>query len=73
MIERLQPPSVSASSSFSDALGTDKLIDGDPSTYWNDASPQGEGAELVFEFDVPVAIERLVVQNVVDETAFRRN
>lgn len=70
---RLQPSSVSASSSFSETLGPDNLVDGDPATYWNDASLHGEGAELVFEFDPPVPIERLVVRNVVDETAFRRN
>ena len=65
--------SVSASSSFSDALGPQNLIDGDPGTYWNDASLHGEGAEIVLEFDEPVSIDGLVVLNVSDEVAFSRN
>lgn len=68
-----RPSSVSASSSFSEALGPQNLIDGDPSTYWNDDSLGGDGAEIILEFDQPVAIERLVVQNVADEVAFSRN
>jgi len=71
--EQLVPSSASASSSFSDAFGPQNLIDDDPATYWNDDSHGGDGAELVFEFAVAAAIERMVVQNVVDETAFRRN
>ena len=71
--EPLQPSSVSASSSFSEALGPENLLDGDPATYWNDASLHGEGAELTFEFEDPVMMERLDIQNVVDEVAFRRN
>ncbi len=71
--EELRPSSVSVSSRFSDTFGPNNLIDGDPATYWNDASLHGEGAELVFEFEDPGAIDRLVIQNVVDENAFRRN
>lgn len=71
--EQLRPSAVSASSSFSDALGPENLIDSDPATYWNDASLHGEGAELIFEFEDPVTIERLVIQNVADAVAFRRN
>jgi hypothetical protein len=67
------PSSASASSSFSDAFGPQNLIDDDPVTYWNDDSLRGDGAELVLEFTVAAAIERVVMQNVVDENAFRRN
>lgn len=65
--------SVSASSSFSETLGPENLIDSDPSSYWNDASMHGEGAELIFEFSPPVAIESIVIQNPGDEGAFTRN
>lgn len=65
--------SVSASSNFSNALGADNLIDEDLSTYWNDASQHGEDAEFVFEFTPPVAIDSVVINNLVDETAFTRN
>lgn len=55
--------SVSASSSISDgAFGPESLIDGSPTTYWNDASLQGEGAELVFEFADPVQTETIVIE-----------
>lgn len=64
---------VSASSSYSEALGPNNVIDNDPSTYWNDASLHGEGAEFIFEFSSPVAIESIVIQNPIDESAFTRN
>jgi hypothetical protein len=65
--------SVSTSSSFSDTFGPRNLIDGDPGTYWNDASLHGEGAEIVLEFNDAVSIRELVFQNVADEVAFKRN
>ena len=71
--EQLIPTSASASSSFSDAFGPQNLIDDDPHSYWNDDSLRGDGAELVLDFPVAAAIERVVIQNVVDETAFTRN
>lgn len=69
----LDVSSVSASSSYSEALGPDNLIDGDPASYWNDASLHGEGAELTFEFSSPVAIDSLLIQSPADEAAFIRN
>lgn len=69
----LEVSSVSASSSYSEALGPENLIDGDPSTYWNDASLHGEGAEVIFEFSSPVAIDSLVIQSPAEEAAFARN
>ena len=65
--------SVSASSSFNEELGPENLIDGDPATYWNDASQHGDNAELVFEFFGPVAIDHVVLQNVLEEAPFKRN
>lgn len=67
------PSRVSASSSINDAFGPENLIDGDPSTYWNDASLQGVGAELVFEFAEPVLIEEIIIEGAADLSAFRRN
>lgn len=64
---------VRASSSFSDQLGPQNLVDGDAMTYWNDASAQGVGAELTFVFSEPVLVAEVVVRNVVDATAFTRN
>ena len=69
----LMVSSVSASSSYGEALGPDNVIDNDPSSYWNDASLHGENAELIFEFSPPVAIDSIVIQNPVDGTAFTRN
>lgn len=64
---------VRASSSFNDQLGPHNLVDGDATTYWNDASAHGVGAELTFVFDAPVMVAEVVVRNVVDATAFTRN
>lgn len=69
----LEVSSVSASSSYSEALGPDNVIDGDPATYWNDASLHGENSELIFEFSSPVAIDSIVIQSPADEAAFIRN
>lgn len=69
----LEVSTVSASSSYSEDLGPENLIDGDPATYWNDASLHGEGAELIFEFVSPVAIDTLVIQSPTKEAAFVRN
>lgn len=71
--EQLAVAEVLASSSFNDRLGPHNLVDGDATTYWNDASAQGVGAELTFVFDAPVMTTEVVVQNVVDASAFARN
>lgn len=67
------PSRVLASSSINDAFGPDNLIDGDPATYWNDASLGGVGAELTFEFAEPVMIDQIIVEGASDLSAFRRN
>lgn len=69
----LEVSSVSASSSYSENLGPDNLIDNDPTSYWNDASLHGDGAELTFEFSSPVAIDSLLIQSPADEASFIRN
>ena len=71
--EQLAVADVRASSSFNDSLGPLNVIDGDAGTYWNDASALGVDAELTFVFDAPVMITEVVVQNVVDASAFARN
>lgn len=69
----ITPSRVTGSSSINAAFGPENLIDGDPSTYWNDASLQGVGAELVFEFAEPVLIEEIIIQGAADLSSFRRN
>lgn len=69
----IAPSRVTPSTSLNDAFGPDNLIDGDPSTYWNDASLQGVGAELVFEFAESVPIEEIVIEGAADFSSFRRN
>lgn len=71
--QQINVDSISASSSYSTDLGPENLIDGDPATYWNDASLHGEGAEVVLEFNEPVPILQLAIQNIADDVAFRRN
>ena len=71
--EQLAVADVRASSRFNDSLGPLNVVDGDAGTYWNDASAQGVDAELTFVFDAPVMLTEVVVQNVVDATAFARN
>lgn len=68
----LQAASVEASSSFPE-LEADLLIDGDPTTYWNDASQRGVGATLTFTFAQPVAIGEMELQNITEDEPFRRN
>lgn len=71
--EQLAVAEVRASSSFNDRLGPHNLVDGDATTYWNDASAQGVGAELTFVFDEPAIVAEVVVRNVADTTGFTRN
>lgn len=69
----LVPVSAAASSSFSEQFGPEKLIDGDPTTRWNDQSLRGVGAWLEFTFSEPVQLTEMVFQNVEDDEAFKRN
>lgn len=71
--QTITPSRVTASSSINDAFGPENLIDGDPSTYWNDASLRGVGAELVFEFTEPTLIEEIIIEGAADLSSFRRN
>ncbi len=69
----LAPASVEASSELPPNYVASFLIDGDTSTYWNDASQRGVDATLVFTFAQPVAIGEIELQNIVDDDAFRQN
>lgn len=71
-IEQLTPTNVIASSEL-EAFPADNLIDGDQTTRWNDASLQGDGAELQFLFAQPVQINQIVFYNVSDPAGFARN
>lgn len=51
----------------------ENLIDGDPSTYWNDESLHGIGAVLTFTFSDPVSITEIELQNLIDDERFKRN
>ena len=68
----LQAASVEASSSLP-SFEADQLIDGDPTTYWNDDSQRGVGATLTFTFAQPVAIGEMELQNITEDGPFRRN
>jgi hypothetical protein len=73
IVTEITPISVKASSQRSDAFGPENLIDGDPSTRWNDDALHGVGASLEFTFAAPVQITEMEFQNVTDDEAFRRN
>lgn len=60
-------------SSFLPGWEPENLIDGDPSTHWNDESLHGIGAWLTFRFAEPVQITELELQNLLDEEKFKRN
>jgi hypothetical protein len=51
----------------------ENLIDGDPSTHWNDESLHGIGATLTFRFSEPVSITEIELQNLLDDEKFKRN
>ena len=50
----------------------DNLIDSDPLTMWQ-VGQEGVGATLTFFFPNPVALERIEIKNISDETKFRQN
>jgi hypothetical protein len=60
-------------SSFLPGWEPENLIDGDPSTHWNDESLHGIGAWLTFRFSEPVSITEIELQNLVDDEKFKRN
>lgn len=66
-------PSIVEASSELDDFHASHLIDGDTSSYWNDASLEGEGAELMFHFDEVATFAALEFANVVGEESRRRN
>jgi hypothetical protein len=60
-------------SSFLPGWEPENLIDGDPSTHWNDESLHGIGAVLTFTFSDPVSITEIELQNLLDDEGFKRN
>jgi hypothetical protein len=60
-------------SSFLRGWEPENLIDGDPSTHWNDNSQHGIGAVLTFKFAEPVSITEIELQNLLDDAGFKRN
>ena len=60
-------------SSFLAGWEPENLIDGDPSTHWNDESLHGIGAWLTFRFSEPVSITEIELQNLLDDEKFKRN
>ncbi len=71
--QELFATSVTASSYLQPAWAPENLIDGDPSTHWNDDSQHGIGAWLTFSFTEPVAITEIELQNLLDDEKFKRN
>jgi hypothetical protein len=71
-IQEITPAAVEASSE-TPGFEAQSLIDEDDNNSWNDASQQGEGAELTFSFGEPVQITSIVIENLTDETRFKRN
>lgn len=72
-IQELVPITVRCSSELNDdTLACTNLIDGTADA-WNDAGLEGQGAQMVFTFDEPVALAQIHVINVGDATRFRRN
>ncbi len=64
--------SVEASSELQGWEATN-LIDGDPSTSWNDEGLRGKDAWLRFRFPRPVTLKEIAFQNLEDEVRFKRN
>jgi len=60
-------------SSFLPGWEPENLIDGDPSTHWNDESLHGIGAWLTFRFSEPVSITEIELENLRDDEKFKRN
>jgi len=71
-VGEIRPASVEASSQL-DKWPATNLIDGDPTTYWNDHSLKGAGATLTFRFSKPVQIQEIEIQNLQDPEKFKRN
>ncbi len=71
-VKELFASSVDASS-FLAGWEPENLIDGDPSTHWNDESLHGTGAVLTFTFSDPVSITEIELQNLLDDEGFKRN
>ncbi len=69
----LAPIDISCSTEYNRSLGCDKLIDGDPTTYWNDSSLRGEDALITVTFPNPVSLDTVQFVNIAEEEKFRRN
>lgn len=72
-VVELSPTSVLASSALNDTYGADNLLDGDPTTEWQDQGLRGVGATLTFEFSQPVEIVEIEIRNLPDDDRFRQN
>lgn len=70
---KIEPISWTCSSQLNEKFSCDRLFDGDDSTYWNDASAKGQGAEITVTFPQPYALRTIVFQNVTDDTKFQMN
>jgi hypothetical protein len=72
-VVELSPTAVGASSQLNDTYQPENLLDGDPSTEWQDQGLRGVGATLTFEFSQPVAISEIEIRNLNDNERFRQN
>jgi hypothetical protein len=70
---KIEPISWSCSSVLNDKFSCDNIFDGNDSTYWNDASAKGQGAEIQVTFAQPYALQTIVFKNVTDDTKFEMN
>lgn len=61
------------SSELNESLSCDNLFDGQDSTYWNDASAKGKGAEIEVTFAQAYALQTIVFKNVSDDKKFKMN
>lgn len=73
VVTEVFPVAVTVSSELGDRWSKETLIDGDPDTYWNDASLRGREAWIEFRFGRPVQLTEIEVLNIPDETKFKQN
>ncbi|HDK46030.1 MAG TPA: hypothetical protein ENG94_07100 [Actinobacteria bacterium] len=70
---KIVPINWHCSSELNATLSCDNLFDGQDSTYWNDASAKGKGAEIEVTFAQPYALQTIVFKNVSDDEKFTMN
>ena len=69
----ITPTTADANSVLTASLGADNLIDDDRLKEWQSNGDRGVDVELTFTWATPVAISEIRIQNVVDDTRFKRN